>query len=133
MSRAKPSSRPPGQRQLRVGEELRHIIARLLDRGELSDPALSGVSITVSEVRVSPDLKNATVFVTPLGGKGAAEVVKVLKHAQAYLRGLVAREVRLRYVPRFNFVLDTSFDYAGRIDRILAGLPPAGGGGKDGA
>lgn len=135
MSRAKPRSfRAPGQRQLRVGEELRHVIARLLDRGALSDPALSGVSITVSEVRVSPDLKNATVFVTPLGGEGSAEVIKALNHAQPYLRGLVARAVRLRFAPRFNFVLDTSFDYAGRIERILAGLGGAGGGdGKDGA
>lgn len=133
MSRKKPASAPPGQRQLRVGEELRHVLARLIERGALSDPALSGVPITVTEVRVSPDLKNATAFVVPLGGKGGAEAVKALNHAQAYLRGLVAGEMRLRHVPRLGFVLDTSFDNASRIERLLAEVAPGDGGGKDGA
>jgi ribosome-binding factor A len=131
MSRKKPAS-PPGQRQLRVGEELRHVLARLIERGALDDPALSGLSITVTEVRVSPDLKNATAFVVPLGGQGGAGAVKALNHAQAYLRGLVAGEMRLRFAPRLTFALDTSFDNASRIERILGALA-AGGGGKDGA
>ena len=138
MARKKPSSSPPGQRQLRVGEELRHVIARLLERGSLRDPALTGASITVTELRLSPDLKNATAFVVPLGGKAGPEAVKALNHAQAYLRGLVAGEMRLRHAPRLNFVLDTSFDNASRIERILGEIAPQGGDdrggdGKDGA
>jgi ribosome-binding factor A len=129
MSRKK-SAPAPGQRQLRVGEELRHVLARLIERGALRDPALNGLPITVTEVRVSPDLKNATAFVVPLGGKGGAEAVKALNHAQAYLRGLVAGEMRLRFVPRLAFALDTSFDNASRIERILGELA-AGRGGKD--
>ncbi|MGQ0677781.1 MAG: 30S ribosome-binding factor RbfA [Rhodospirillales bacterium] len=131
MSRKKSAS-APGQRQLRVGEELRHVLARLFERGALNDPALSGVSITVTEVRVSPDLKNATAFVVPLGGGGGAETVKALNHAQAYLRGLAAGEMRLRHAPRLGFVLDTSFDNASRIERILGEIASVGGNGKGG-
>jgi len=112
------------QRQLRVGEELRHALARLLERGVLRDPALVGLSITVTEVRVSPDLKNATAFVTPLGGTGGAEAVKALNHAGAHLRGLIASEVRLRHTPRLGFLLDTSFDNASRIERVLKAIAP---------
>ncbi len=124
------AARPAGasQRQLRVGEELRHAIARLLERGELHDPDLAGRSITVTEVRVSPDLKNATVFVMPLGGRGEAEALAALKRAQPYIRGLVAHEVRLRFAPRFSFVLDQSFDQAGRIETILRDIAPDGAG-----
>jgi ribosome-binding factor A len=125
------SGRGASQRQLRVGEELRHVIARLLERGALRDPALAMLSITVTEVRVSPDLKNATAFVTPLGGQGGAAAVRALNHASAHLRGLVAAEVRLRHAPRLSFVLDTSFDHASRIDRILRAIGPVGDG--DGA
>jgi ribosome-binding factor A len=123
------------QRQLRVGEELRHALVRLLERGVLRDPALAGRSITVTEVRVSPDLKNATAFVTPLGGAGGVEAVKALNHASAHLRGQVAGAVRLRFAPRLDFVLDTSFDNASRIDRVLRSVGLGGGGreGGDGA
>ncbi|MCC6467120.1 MAG: 30S ribosome-binding factor RbfA [Alphaproteobacteria bacterium] len=122
------TERGAGQRPLRVGEELRHALARLLERGVLRDPALAGLSITVTEVRVSPDLKNATAFVTPLGGVGGTEAVKALNHAGAHLRGLMATEVRLRYTPRLRFVLDTSFDNASRIERVLKEIAP----GEDG-
>ena len=118
------SERGASQRQLRVGEELRHALARLIERGVLRDPALVGRSITVSEVRVSPDLKNATAFVTPLA-------VKALNRAAAHLRGLVAGEVRLRHAPRIAFLLDTSFDNASRIERALKEIAPREGG--DGA
>jgi ribosome-binding factor A len=97
----------PSQRQLRVGEEIRHILARLLARGEIRDPALSGVPLVVSEVRVSPDLRNATAYVTPFGGGGATP---------ALLQGLA------RAAPWFRalrFEADLSFDRAGRIDRLL--------------
>lgn len=113
------------QRQLRVGEELRHVVARLLERGVLRDPAVAGRSFTVTEVRVSPDMKNATAFVTPLGGEGGAEAVKALNHAAPHLRSLMAHEVRLRHTPRLSFLLDTSFDHATRIDRLLREVAPA--------
>lgn len=112
------------QRQLRVGEELRHVVARLLERGVLRDPAVAGRSFTVTEVRVSPDMKNATAFVTPLGGEGGAEAVKALNHAAPHLRSLMAHEVRLRHTPRLSFLLDTSFDHASRIDRLLREVAP---------
>lgn len=119
------AARAPSQRQLRVGEEIRHVLAQVMQRGELRDPALAGVSVTISEVRVSPDLKNATCFVTPLGasaGRGDAseeEVVRALRRAAAFLRGQVAREVRLKFTPALRFRIDDSFDEAARIDELL--------------
>ncbi|MGE0714025.1 MAG: 30S ribosome-binding factor RbfA [Alphaproteobacteria bacterium] len=111
--------RPPSQRQLRVGEELRHVLAAVLARGELHDPGLHDASITVTEVRVSPDLRNATAFVVPLGGAGGPDLLPALRRAASYLRGVVAREMDLRVVPQLSFALDTSFDNAQRIDGLL--------------
>ena len=118
------SAREPSQRQLRVGEEVRHALAQVLMRGELRDPALAGVSVTVSEVRLSPDLKNATCFVTPLGhsagqGPDEDEVIRALQKAAAFLRGQVAREVKLKFMPALRFRADDSFDEAARIDDLL--------------
>jgi ribosome-binding factor A len=107
------------QRQLRVGEEMRHVIAALFLRGEFRDPALIGVSLTVSEVRVSPDLKNATAFVLPLGPHDEAAVFAALNRAATYVRGEVAQAMRLRHVPRIDFKRDDSFDEAQRIDRLF--------------
>jgi ribosome-binding factor A len=115
----KREGRTASQRQLRVGEELRHVLAQVLARGELRDPDLAGLTITVTEVRISPDLKNATAFIVPLGGEHSAEVLKGLKRCSAYLRGAIGHEVRLRAVPRLSFELDVSFDYAQRVDEIL--------------
>ena len=115
----KRDGRTASQRQLRVGEELRHVLAQVLSRGELRDPDLVGRTITVTEVRISPDLKNATAFIVPLGGEHAAEVLKALKRCSAYLRGEIGHEVRLRVVPRLSFELDVSFDHAQRIEEIL--------------
>jgi ribosome-binding factor A len=109
----------PSQRQLRVGEELRHALAHLLERGELHDPALHDVTVTVTEVRVSPDLKSATAYVMPLGGGHAPEVVAALKRSAPYVRGALARAVQLRHAPQIGFALDTSFDHASRIDTLL--------------
>jgi ribosome-binding factor A len=109
----------PSQRQLRVGEELRHLLAHILGRNELRDPALKDAVITVTEVRISPDLKNATAFVMPLGGAHATEVVAALQRGAAFLRGLIGRELQLRYVPSLRFALDTSFDHASRIEALL--------------
>jgi ribosome-binding factor A len=132
-------SRAPSQRQLRVGEELRHALARILQRGELRDPALQGVAVTVTEVRVSPDLKNATAYVMPLAGRDASEVVAGLGRSANYLRGQLAREVPLRFSPGLAFALDTSFDHASRINELLhrpeveRDLAPGDDGGDEGA
>lgn len=109
----------PSQRQLRVGEELRHALARILGRDGLRDPELAETAFTVTEVRVSPDLKSATVFVTPLGGAALEPAAAALNRASAYLRGQLAREIDLRHVPRLAFEADRSFDAAERIASIL--------------
>jgi len=112
----------PSQRQLRVGEEIRHALAWILERGEIRDPAVSGLPVTVTEVRISPDLKNATAFVLPLGGGDPADhdqVLGGLERAVPFLRRRIAKSVRLKYVPRLSFIWDTSFDEAGRIDALL--------------
>lgn len=107
------------QRQLRVGEEIRHVLSEALRRAHFRDPDLDGLIVTVTEVRVSPDLKNATAFVLPLAGDDGSKVVKALTRAQAYIRTLVAQEINLRFAPTLSFKLDTSFDNAGRIDSVL--------------
>lgn len=119
MSRKK-KGKAPSQRQLRVGEELRHILAELLGRGDLHDPALAGKSITVSEVRSSPDMRNATVFVMPLGGAGdVEEIVGALNHAAPYLSHELGRRITMRFTPRLHFELDRAFEEAQRVDAIL--------------
>lgn len=112
-------SRAPSQRQLRVGELVRHALAEILQRGAVHDPALEGVVVTVPEVRMTPDLKQATVFVMPLGGEGADAVVAALDRSKRYLRGEIAHRVELRYAPELHFRLDTSFDEGARIDALL--------------
>jgi len=109
----------PSARQLRVGEEVRHALARIFERHELRDPALIDATLTVTEVRMSPDLRHATVFVMPLAGAHAPETLAGLKRGAPYLRGLVAREVPLRFTPTLSFMLDMSFDHANRINEIL--------------
>jgi ribosome-binding factor A len=108
------------QRRLRVGEELRHAVSTILQQGVCRDPVLRNASIAVTEVRLSADLRNATVFVMPLGGANAREVVTGLQHSSAFLRRLVARNVTLRYAPNLMFALDGSFDQAERIAALLA-------------
>ena len=114
------AARPASQRQLRVGEALRHALAQLLRPGELRDPALSGADITVTEVRVSPDLKNATAFVMPLAGANTAEIMAGLRRSAPFLRGRLARAVELRQTPNLVFALDHAFDNAARIAALLA-------------
>ena len=108
------------QRQLRVAEELRHALAKIFQEGECRDPALRDTSIAVTEVRMSPDLRNATAFVLPLGGENTPEIIAGLKRSSAFLRRLVAREVPLRYAPRLVFALDGAFAQADRIAALLA-------------
>ena len=112
-------SRAPSQRQLRVGEELRHVLSEIISRGGLSDPALSDANFTVTEVRLSPDLRNATVFVIPLGGAELDLKVEALNRAASYFRGQIARVVDLRNNPRLTFAADRSFDEANKINTIL--------------
>lgn len=110
---------PASQRQLRVGEEVRHALAEVFLRAEFRDPDLAGVSVTVSEVRISPDLRNATAFVLPLGGRDDATVLAALGRAAPYLRGELAKRLRLRFAANLSFKRDDSFDEAQRIDRLL--------------
>ena len=110
---------PRNPRQLRVGEEIRHVLAAIFGRGELRDPDLAGVSITVSEVRMSPDLRHASAYVMPLGGGDSTKIVKALSRAAPFLRGEIARAIRLRHAPSVAFVADTSFDEASRIESLL--------------
>jgi ribosome-binding factor A len=107
------------QRQLRVGEVIRHALAEILQRGEVHDPALEGVVVTVPEVRMTPDLRLATVFVMPLGGKGIDEILPALDRNKKFLRGEVAHRVNLRYAPDLRLALDASFDEGARIDALL--------------
>ncbi len=109
----------PSHRQLRVGEELRHALSRILARGELRDPSLADLNLTVTEVRLSPDLKNATAFVVPLGGSGLEAAVAALNRAGGFFRSRLAQEVALRHAPRVAFAADRSFDEARRVDEIL--------------
>jgi ribosome-binding factor A len=109
----------PSQRQLRVGEMLRHALAEILERGDLRDPGLKDVVVSVTEVRASPDLRNATAFIIPLGGHGETEVIEALERAQPFIRRAVAKKVQLRSAPKFSFIEDASFKEARRIDRLL--------------
>ena len=109
----------PSQRQLRVGELVRHALAEFLQRGEVHDPALEGTVVTVPEVRMSPDLRLATAYVMPLGGQAAETIVAALDRNKKYLRGEVAHRVDLRYAPDLRFRLDTSFAEGERVDALL--------------
>lgn len=114
------------QRQLRAGELVRHALTDILAREEFDDPVLRGQSITISEVRMSPDLKHGTAFCAPLGGENIDEVVRGLNRASRFLRGRLAREVDLRSTPAIRFLADGSFDEGERMDKLLASLQPKG-------
>jgi len=113
-------AQPPSQRQLRVGEELRHALAQLLRPGELRDPALQDANVTVTEVRMSPDLRNATAFVMPLAGAHADEVVAGLERSAGFVKARIGRSLGLRYTPNIVFSLDHAFEHAERISTLLA-------------
>ncbi len=107
------------QRQLRVGELIRHAIADILAQGGVHDPALEGHIITVPEVKMSPDLKLATIYVMPLGGRGIDEVIAALARNKKFLRGEVAHRVNLKFAPDLRFRVDDRFDEAERIEKLL--------------
>jgi ribosome-binding factor A len=118
--RRDPAGAGQSQRQLRVGEGLRHVLAELLLRGEIHDPLIAEAHLTVSEVRVTPDLRHAMVFVTELGGELRAELSEALARAVPRLRGEVARRLHLKYAPELRFRSDASFREAARIESLLA-------------
>jgi ribosome-binding factor A len=108
------------QRQLRVGEEIRHALASVMMRGDVPwPPGIGTPVVTVTEVQISPDLKNATVYVMPLGGLHVEETVAVLNDKVGFFRHAVAQAVKLRQVPKLRFEADNSFEYAQRIEKIL--------------
>lgn len=104
---------------MRVGEEIRHGMSQILNRTSFNDPHLEGVIITISEVRISPDLRNATAFVVPLGGADLKVVTKALNKASSYFRRELSHMLRLRSCPRIGFEADRSFDEAAKINTIL--------------
>ena len=121
MKHASPAARGagPSQRALRVGELIRHALVEIFQRGEIHDPALEGLVVTVPEVRMTPDPRLATAYVMPLGGKGADTLVATLDRHRKFLRGEISHRIDLRLAPDIRFRLDTSFDVGSRIDALL--------------
>jgi ribosome-binding factor A len=129
----------PSQRQLRVGEMLRHAIAEILARGEVRDPDLEGVSVTVTQAKPSPDMRHALIYCEPLGGRNADRVIAALNRHRGFIRGLLGHMIRLKFTPDLRFMEDQSFAEAEKIETILKSarvrrdLESGGEGGGDGA
>ncbi|MBV9395048.1 MAG: 30S ribosome-binding factor RbfA [Methylobacteriaceae bacterium] len=119
MSRAHHNGGEPSQRMLRVAELIRHSMAELLTRGAMNDPVLEGHVVTVPRVKMSPDLKLASVYVMPLGGKDASEVIAALDRHKKYLRTEIAHRINLKFAPEIRFKIDESFDNVAKIDALL--------------
>ena len=117
--RGRPEAAGPTQRQLKAGELVRHALAEILREEPLHDPALLNASITVTEARISPDLRHATVFVEPLGGRNAGEIVEGLNRVSKYIRGVLGRTIELKFTPDLRFVHDQSFDAALAMNRLF--------------
>src|SRR5262245_21459560 len=115
----RPQTSGPSQRQLRVGELVRHALSEIFSRGEVVDEVLASHVITVPEVRMSPDLRLATAYVMPLGGRDTEPVIEALNRNRKFLRGEIARRVDLRHAPEIRFRLDETFDEASRIEKLL--------------
>jgi ribosome-binding factor A len=115
----KSSAGSGSQRQLRVGETVRHAVAEILAHGNVHDPDLEGLIITVPEVKMSPDLKLATVYVMPLGGRDTDKVITALARNKKFLRGEVAHRVNLKFAPDLRFRIDDRFEEAERIEKLL--------------
>jgi len=136
MPRSLTNPRTQSHRVERVGELVRHAVADILARGEVRDEAFDRHPLTIPAVRMSPDLKLATILVMPLGGKGAGATVEALERHKKELRALVARRINLKFAPELRFALDMSFDDQARMDALLRSpavardLKDAGGGDK---
>ena len=113
------SSRGPSQRQLRVGELMRHTLSDLLARGEVHDPVIEGHVITIPEVRMTADLRLATIYVMPLGGRDMDNVLAAFKRNRRFLRREIARRINLKFAPDIRFAIDERFDEAERIEKLL--------------
>jgi ribosome-binding factor A len=113
------SSKPPSQRQLRAGELIRHALADVFLRGEVGDPALEALGVSVLEVQMSPDLRLATAYVRPLAAHKEDELLKLLDRHRRHIRGLITPKVDMRFMPDIRFRIDTALDYAEKIDRLL--------------
>jgi ribosome-binding factor A len=113
------SARGPSQRQLRVAEEIRHTLAGIFSRHEFRDPDLAAADITVSEVRISPDLKHATAFISRLGRTDVEELIPLLKRATPWMRSQLARALTLRVTPDLSFQPDIALDYATKINQLM--------------
>ncbi|MBI1255059.1 MAG: 30S ribosome-binding factor RbfA [Hyphomonas sp.] len=123
MAKKPPTPGLPSQRQLRAGEIIRHALADVIAREDLRDPELNGVLVTVGEVRCSPDLRRAKVYVAPLGDDseaGRARLAGALNRAGAFLRGRLGREIDLKFTPELHFIADKSYDEATAIDKLLS-------------
>ena len=116
------TAKSPSQRQLRVGETLRHALSEILIREDFFDPDLASVSITISEISVSPDLANARVYTMPLGGINVEAVLPALNRLAPVIQSLVAKKVQLRRTPRLRFYLDDGFENAARTNQLLAAI-----------
>jgi ribosome-binding factor A len=121
MSRHHHRAQPAGgsQRQFRVGELIRHELAAMLSRGDVHDPVIEAHMITVPEVRMSPDLRLATIYIMPLGGRDEKDVLGALERNKRYVRGEIARRVNLKFAPEIRFRIDERFDEAERIEKLL--------------
>ena len=117
--KANPAGKPPSQRQLRVGELIRRTLSDLLMRGDIHDPELNAMSITVGEVRMSPDLKVATAYVLPLGGKNAEGALRALRENRHEVRRAVSKVLTLKFAPEVRFAIDESFDRMDETNRLL--------------
>lgn len=118
---SKRSGRPPTTTMLRVGEDLRFKLSEILRRDDLADPDFANIMITVTEVRMSPDLRHATVFVSPLGGGDMEKTVKALRRASRHIRKLLGKSLTLRHTPDLHFHADTSFDEAEKMEALIRG------------
>ncbi|MBK1696784.1 30S ribosome-binding factor RbfA [Rhodovibrio salinarum] len=116
---ARQRAKAPSQRQLRVGEQLRHTLSQILARGDIRDPELADMNVTVTEVRVSPDMKAATAYVLPFADGTPEDLAAALNRAARYFRGQLGREIDLKYTPELRFAPDRSFDEAARVDALL--------------
>src|SRR5215510_15121256 len=117
--RDRESQSGPSQRALRVGELIRHALSEMLTRGDVHDPVIEGHMITVPEVRMSPDLRLATIYIVPLGGRDEKDVLDALDRNKRYVRGEIARRVNLKFAPEIRFRIDERFDEAERIEKLL--------------
>ncbi len=117
--RSKKNSRTLSQRQLRVGEMIKQALGNIFMRGEAKLPNIETSNITVTEVRMSPDLKTAKAFVLPLGGKNANEIIDILKDFSFLVRKVLSKKISMKFLPKLLFVKDESFDYAEKIENLI--------------